>query len=188
MNISAPQGKELLKLARRTISLELGSAVGDEPVLADPIFAQPAATFVTLKIKNQLRGCIGSLTPQGSLAENVRNNAINAAFHDFRFGPLRREELATVHIDISILTEPKELSYDRGEDLLKKLRPGVDGIILRLGSASATFLPQVWQQLPEPEQFLGHLCRKAGLSADCWRDQYPVIEVYQVRCFAEEGA
>lgn len=188
MNITAQQEKELLRLARRTIGLELGLAGGEEPVLADPIFALPAATFVTLKIKNQLRGCVGSLTPQGSLAENVRDNAINAAFHDFRFGPLRREELATVHIDISILTEPKALPYDRGEDLLKKLRPGVDGVILRLGSASATFLPQVWQQLPEPEQFLDHLCRKAGLSAGCWRDKSPAIEVYQVHCFAEELA
>lgn len=185
MSITTEQGRALLQLARRTISLELGLAGGDEPLLTDPIFARPAATFVTLKIKDQLRGCIGSLTPQGSLAENVKANAINAAFRDTRFRPLREEELAAVHIDISILSEPKPLAYNGGSEVLQKLRPGVDGVILSLGGASATFLPQVWQQLPEPEQFLGQLCRKAGLSPSSWRDQHPQIEIYEVDCFAE---
>lgn len=185
MTITADHGRALLQLARRTIGLELGLTGGDEPLLTDPVFTRPAATFVTLKLNDRLRGCIGSLAPQGSLVDNVRENAINAAFRDIRFGPLRREELGAVHIDISILGAPKPLAYADGNDLLNKLRPGVDGVILRLGRASATFLPQVWEQLPEPEQFLDQLCRKAGLSSSCWRDQHPQIEVYEVECFSE---
>jgi AMMECR1 domain-containing protein len=91
-----------------------------------------------------------------------------------------------VHIDISILTPASTISYSDGLDLIRQLRPGVDGVILRHGSAGATFLPQVWDQLPQPEQFLGHLCRKAGLSERTWRDSHPEILVYQVQCFAEE--
>ena len=179
------QGKALLELARKTLShkLEQGAA---PPVPDEPALSMKAATFVTLKIAGKLRGCIGNLEPVGSLWEGVRDNAINAAFLDHRFSPLTREELPAVKIDISILSPPKPLEYQDAEDLLAKLRPGIDGVILRDGRRSATFLPQVWHQLPSAEQFLGHLCQKAGLSQDAWRRTRLGIHTYQVQCFEED--
>lgn len=186
MEITRSQAELLLQLARRTIESRLKNrAVTDTPP-ADPVFQEEAATFVTLKIGGELRGCIGSLEPSGSLWDNVRSNANNAAFHDGRFRPLSEEELASVHIDISLLTQPKVLEYLDGDDLAAKLRPGIDGVILRHGRTGATFLPQVWEQLPTPELFLGHLCRKAGLRESCWREEHPRIELYQVQHFEEQ--
>jgi len=186
MEITRSQAEQLLQLARRTIEAQLGNSVATETPPSDPVYREAAATFVTLKIDGQLRGCIGSLEPSGSLWDNVRSNAINAAFHDTRFRPLSKEELASVHIDISLLTPPKPLEYLDGDDLAAKLRPGIDGVILRHGRAGATFLPQVWEQLPTPELFLGHLCRKAGLPESCWREDHPRIELYQVQHFEEQ--
>jgi AmmeMemoRadiSam system protein A len=116
----------------------------------------------------------------------IKRNAVNAAFHDPRFAPLKADELDQVGIEISILTEPQPLEYRGSKDLLTKLRPHVDGVILRKGKASATFLPQVWEQLPKPEHFLSHLCRKAGLSADTWEKTQLEISTYQVQYFEEE--
>ena len=183
--LTEEQGKTLLALARETISEELG---GDSPaaIPEDPAFDTRCGTFVTLKINGSLRGCIGNLTPAGSVAEGVQRNAINAAFNDPRFSPLTAGELANVDIDISVLSQPHIVEYRDGEDLAARLCPGIDGVILTLGSAGATFLPQVWEQLPTPELFLGHLCRKAGLSETAWRDAHPKIEIYQVQCFEEE--
>jgi uncharacterized protein len=179
------QGKFLLKVARLTIGKNLG---GKEkiPASEDAALQRESGTFVTLKLAGQLRGCIGNLEPAGSIYDGIRRNAINAAFHDYRFSPLTSEEFEQVHIDISILSPTFPLSYRDGQDLVRQLRPGIDGIILRHGTAAATFLPQVWDQLPQPEQFLGHLCRKAGLPEKIWRDSHPEIHVYQVQCFAEE--
>jgi AmmeMemoRadiSam system protein A len=144
-------------------------------------------TFVTLKIDDQLRGCIGNLTATEPLLEGVRRNAINAAFHDPRFAPLTETELAKVEIEVSILTEPQPLDYIDGADLLTKLRANIDGVIIRKGHASATFLPQVWEQLPEPEDFLSHLCKKAGLSSNAWRDTKLEVQTYQVQYFEEHN-
>lgn len=184
--LSMDQARELLRLAREKIGARLAErslAAGMPP---DPVFAENAATFVTLKIAGQLRGCIGTLEPLESLWESIGRNAENAAFRDSRFNPLSGEELEQVHIDISVLTRPQPLTYRDGEDLAAQLQPGVDGVILRRGRAGATFLPQVWEQLPTPELFLGQLCRKAGLAGNCWREEHPQIEIYQVQCFAEE--
>ena len=183
--LTEEQGKTLLALARETISEELG---GDSSaaIAEDPAFGTRCGTFVTLKINGTLRGCIGNLTPVGSVAEGVRRNAINAAFNDSRFSRLTAGELAKVVIDISVLSQPRLLEYKDGEDLAGRLQPGVDGVILTLGSVGATFLPQVWEQLPTPELFLGHLCRKAGLPETAWRDSHPKIEIYQVQSFEEE--
>lgn len=186
IDISTTQAERLLRLARTTIEEQLLGGATPEMKPADTVFSEQAATFVTLKMGDQLRGCIGSLEPLGSLWENVRANAVNAAFHDSRFSPLSREELEEVHIEISILTRPEVLEYTDGDDLIARLRPGVDGVILRLGRAGATFLPQVWEQLPQPELFLGHLCRKAGLREYCWQDDHPRIERYQVQHFEEK--
>lgn len=178
------QGQQLLVLARKALTEKMakgtGPAVPDEPALSTR-----AATFVTLKIAGKLRGCIGNLEPVGALWEGVRDNAINAAFHDHRFSPLTPEELPSVRVDISILSPPKPLEYKDAEDLLAKLRPGIDGVILRDGRRGATFLPQVWHQLPSPRQFLDHLCLKAGLPRDAWQQAKLGIHTYQVQSFQE---
>ncbi len=183
--LSDEQGKVLLRLARAAIGERLGVA-GGVTLPQDPGLKAEYGTFVTLKIDGVLRGCIGNLEAAGSIVEGVQRNAINAAFHDSRFSPLTAEELAKVHIDISVLSQARSLEYSDGDDLLAKLQPGRDGVILRLGGAGATFLPQVWDQLPDPQLFLSHLCQKAGLSPTAWRDAHPEIELYQVQCFAEE--
>jgi uncharacterized protein len=185
--LTAKQGRFLLRVARSAIAKNLG---GREkiPALEDAALRKESGTFVTLKLAGQLRGCIGNLEPAGSIYESVKRNALHAAFSDYRFSPLTQDELERVHLDISILSPTSALSYNDGDDLIKKLRPGIDGVILHHGVAAATFLPQVWDQLPQPEQFLGHLCRKAGLPEKTWRDAHPDILVYQVQCFSEEEA
>ncbi len=190
MNLAftAEQGRVLLEHARRIIALQLGRGESPASAARYPVFQQQGATFVTLKKKGQLRGCIGNLEPVGTIWKGIRANALNAAFHDYRFAPLQLEELDEIHIDISLLTPAVPLVYADDRDLLEKLRPGHDGVILNQGTSRATFLPQVWQQLPRPEDFLGQLCRKAGLHETAWRDMHPEIRIYQVQCFAEESA
>ncbi len=184
--LTKTQGDFLLRVARSAILKKL-TGKGEIPTSSDDVFRQISGTFVTLKIEGQLRGCIGNLDPVGSILESIERNALNAAFSDYRFRPLTLEELGRTHIDISILTPANTLSYIDAEDLVRKLRPGVDGIILRQETAGATFLPQVWEQLPDAKDFLGHLCRKAGLSETAWRTSHPEILVYQVQCFEEEA-
>ena len=184
------KGQILVKLARQTIGKELHhDAAETESVAAaldDPDFKVNRGTFVTLHKNGQLRGCIGSLTAAEPLAESVRHNAINAAFRDPRFSPLSSDELEQVDIEVSILTEPKPLNYEDGEDLIAKLRKNVDGVILRKGYHTATFLPQVWDQLPNPRDFLSHLCRKAGLAPDAWQTTKLEVSTYKVEYFEEK--
>ena len=181
------QGQALVRLARQTIAEKLGepSVKADPEELKDTAFQTPRGTFVTLTIDKQLRGCIGNLDPSESILGGIQRNAVNAAFHDPRFPPLKADELDRLDIEVSILTEPCPLEYRDGKDLLAKLRVNVDGVILRKGKASATFLPQVWEQLPRPEEFLSHLCRKAGLSADAWKKTHLEVLIYQVQYFEE---
>lgn len=188
-NLSQHQGQTLIKLARETISQKLGhvSDKTDPDSLRDLDFQESRGTFVTLTIDGRLRGCIGSLQTTASILEGVRRNAVNAAFRDPRFSKLEAEELDKIEIEVSILTDPQPLEYLDGMDLLAKLRPHVDGVILRKGSASATFLPQVWEQLPRPEDFLSQLCRKAGLPAIEWKKGKLKILTYQVQYFEEEN-
>lgn len=186
--LSRQQVDMLLTLARQAISAKLTGQELPGQTELEPVFHERVATFVTLKIGGQLRGCIGNLEPVGTLWNGVRDNALNAAFHDYRFDPLKEEELERVHIGISILTSPQKLHYANAEELTRLLRPGVDGVILRCGRSGATFLPQVWQQLPEVETFLSHLCRKAGLQPDCWQTEHPEIQTYQVQSYGEEEA
>jgi hypothetical protein len=183
------QGQVLVRLARKTIAEKLtGNAPdSDELVteLQDEELRAQCGTFVTLKISGQLRGCIGNLTSTQSVIDGIKHNAINAAFHDPRFSPLSRSELARTVIEISILSEPQPLEYQDGRDLAEKLRVNVDGVIIRKGRSSATFLPQVWEQLPRPEDFLGHLCMKAGLPSDAWENSELEVLTYQVQHFEE---
>jgi AmmeMemoRadiSam system protein A len=187
--LSEHHGQLLVKLARTTIADQLGRQLSENAVdpdrLEDDIFQARYATFVTLTLEGQLRGCIGSLSAVEPVAANVKKNAVNAAFHDPRFSPLSAEEFERVLIDISILSEPVRLDYSDADDLLAKLRPGIDGVLIRKGAASATFLPQVWEQLPAPQDFLGHLCLKAGLSSKAWRRGDLEVQIYQVQYFKE---
>ncbi len=190
--IGAAQGQHLVQLARQTISERLRQPVDRlqaenlAQALRASVFQEKRGVFVTLHKHGQLRGCIGSLSGYRSIVDGVRENAINAAFNDYRFGPVTAEELADLEIEVSILTEPQPLQYDGAEQLLTSLRPGMDGVIIHRGGASATFLPQVWEQLPEPADFLSHLCRKAGLSPQDWRQGGLEVQIYQVQYFAEE--
>ncbi len=184
--ISEEQAEKLLQLARATLDARLQNLPLKVAAPSDLIFSQEAATFVTLKISGQLRGCVGTLEPSGTIWESVKKNTENAAFHDSRFDPLSLQELEQLHIDISILTSPQPLNYIDGEDLARLLRPGVDGVILRHGSRGATFLPQVWEQLPTPELFLAHLCRKAGLHEKFWSEGKPEIAIYHVQYLSED--
>lgn len=185
--IDPQEAKALITLVRQTIQSRLTGAAGKElSVPENSPLKEPGATFVTLKKQGQLRGCIGNLEPVGSIWDSARQNAVSAAFHDTRFTPLREQELAEVEISVSILSEPVILEYRDAEDLAMALRPGIDGVILRSRGRSATFLPQVWEQLPAVELFLGHLCRKAGLSENCWLTDNPEILTYQVQNCSEE--
>lgn len=181
----AEQGRLLLALARAAIARKLGLA-GADP-LPRPVpdwLGVPGATFVTLTQHGQLRGCIGSLEAHRKLLDDVRANAQAAAFGDPRFPPLSAEELAHTRVEVSILTPAEPMNFRDEADCLAQLRPGVDGVILAHGWQRATFLPQVWDQLPEPRQFMAHLKRKAGLAADFWAPDMRVSR-YQVEKFKE---
>ena len=177
----------LLKLARQ--SLEAGVKGEKLPTLhinEMPSRLQADGTsFVTLTIKGELRGCIGALEAYQSLAEDVQQHAISAALDDFRFPPVRPEELDKINIEISRLTTPTPLDYNSPDDLLAKLRPGIDGVVLKDQNRRATFLPQVWEKIPDPEEFLDSLCYKMGVPQKLWRTKPLTALVYQVEEFHE---
>jgi AmmeMemoRadiSam system protein A len=189
--ITPEQGRGLLQLARKTLLERFGGKLSQEQEAAigaqvnDPALQQVCGTFVTLKIGDRLRGCIGSLVGREPLVEGVKTHAVNAAFHDPRFPSLSSEEFDHVSIEVSVLSNPEPLEYTDAADLLSKLRPHVDGVTIGSGHCSATFLPQVWGQLPDPQSFLAHLCLKAGLKASAWRDERLQVETYQVQYFEE---
>ena len=135
-----------------------------------PALRKPRASFVTLTIDGALRGCIGSLEPIRPVIEDVAYNAYSAGFRDPRFPPLQSVELAHLHIHISLLTIPEPLQVSSEEELVHRLRPGVDGLILQEGTRRGTFLPSVWDSLPTAREFLRHLKLKAGLPPDYWSD------------------
>lgn len=158
-------GAALLALARQAIAHDLG--VAPKPVIGDdPRLHERGACFVTLKLDGELRGCVGSLRRSRPLGEDVIANAVAAAARDPRFPPLQADELAAVHIEVSLLSEPAFIEFGTEAELLSQLRPREDGLILFAGCRSATFLPQVWEQLPEPQRFLAALKHKAGMPAD----------------------
>lgn len=179
----ADTGTSLLRIARNAIAGHFGLA--EQPVADRADLHQPGASFVTLTQQGALRGCIGSLEAWRPLAEDVRANALAAAFRDPRFPPLSAEEVPHTRIEVSLLT-PAELLPCRDEaDALTQMRPHIDGIILSAGQHRATFLPQVWEQLPEPAVFLAQLKRKAGLSAGYWGPDL-VLQRYAVRKWQED--
>jgi len=159
-------GVALLRLARREIALHLDAPAAAP--LAHAALAEFGATFVTLLREGELRGCIGSLTPRRRLDEDVCDNAVGAAFRDPRFPPLRRYELDALAVEVSLLGPSTPLRFADEADLLAQLVPGQDGLVLEVGGRRATFLPQVWEALPAPRDFLAALKRKAGLPPDFW--------------------
>jgi AmmeMemoRadiSam system protein A len=164
--------KALLGLARASIQhgLEHGSPLPVDPDRFSPRLREPGACFVTLRRSGSLRGCVGSLEARRSLVEDVAENAFASAFRDSRFQPLTEGEQADLDIHLSILTPPEPLQCRSEAELLSKLRPGIDGLILQDGAHRATFLPSVWESLAEPKKFLVALKRKAGLGEDHWSD------------------
>ena len=179
--------QKLLQIARETIQ-----AVAHQQKLHALDLSQfsedlqaEGASFVTFTVDGNLRGCIGTLQAYQPLVIDVQARAMQAASQDPRFPPVRPEELKRIKIEISRLTQPEPLSYDSPEQLKSLLRAGIDGVVLSDGYKRATFLPQVWEELPDPEQFLGHLCRKMGCSPNLWKHQMLEVETYQVEEFSE---
>ncbi len=144
-----------------------------------PFLQENVATFVTLEFSHKLRGCIGSIIAHTSFLEDIIHNAISSAFNDSRFSPLRLDELSELTLEVSVLSTPEILEYENYNDLLQKVTPNVDGLILKHGVYQGTFLPQVWEQLPKPMQFLEHLSMKAGTDPSIYA-QHPTIYRYSV--------
>ncbi len=180
---SAEQGRLLTALARNAIAGEFGGPTVDLP--QPDWLNRPGAVFVTLTQQGNLRGCIGSLEAHRKLIDDLLANARAAAFRDPRFPPLSRNELAGTRVEVSILSPAQPMRFSSEADVEAQLRPGIDGVILEHDWHRATFLPQVWEQLPEPRQFLANLKRKAGLAADFWADDLRLSR-YQVEKFKEE--
>jgi uncharacterized protein len=156
-----------------------------DPAVLTPLLRAPGASFITLTVRGGLRGCIGALEPYQPLAEDVREHAIAAALNDPRFPPVQPGELSQIEIEVSRLTPPLPLEYEDAQDLLAKLHPHSDGVVLRDGPRRATFLPQVWEKLPDKAEFLDNLCYKMGSAPDAWRHKHMDVQVYQVEEFRE---
>ncbi len=178
----------LLQIARNAVE----SAVNEQELPELEISAMPlrlqeqGASFVTLTLEGNLRGCIGALQASQSLALDVQEHAVAAAMEDYRFRPVLPEEVARLEIEISRLSPGKELEYSNPNELLSRLRPGVDGVVLRHGIQRATFLPQVWEKVQDPADFLTQLCYKMGASGDLWKREHIQVSIYQVEEFKEE--
>lgn len=182
------QGKILLQIARSAISRALhvsgiSAAEVDENM---PWLSKPGATFVTLTQWGELRGCIGSLQACDPLIEDVSNNAVSAALYDPRFSPLAADELESISLEVSLLSELQPLGFTSEADALAQLRPDIDGVVFEYGPYRSTFLPQVWESFPQPQQFLARLKSKARLSEDFWAEDVKLSR-YTVSKWCETG-
>jgi AmmeMemoRadiSam system protein A len=177
----------LLKIARDAID----AAVHGQPLPTisldslPPNLSEKGGTFVTLTIQGRLRGCIGTLEAYLPVAMDVQEHAVAAAMQDSRFPILQPSELPLINIEISVLTPKQPLTYTDSADLLEKLRPGIDGVVLQDGFRKATFLPQVWEKIPDPGSFLTQLCMKMGAPGNLWQKKPLTISTYQVEEFHE---
>ncbi len=178
----------LLGIARQTIQLTAAGQRLPRLELKDysEDLQRDGVSFVTLTIGEQLRGCIGALEAYQPLVLDVQEHAAAAASEDYRFPPVRPEEVPQLLIEISRLTPTHALAYENEQDLMGQLRPGLDGVLIRDGVRRATFLPQVWEKLPDPREFLSHLCVKMGAPSDYWRTQKLDVFIYQVEEFKED--
>ena len=186
--LTLEEQRTLIQLAREAIECGVN---GQKLIPLDPAslplhLREQGATFITLTLHGQLRGCIGALEPYQTLAEDVREHAVAAALQDPRFPAVQPDELNGIQIEISRLTRPIPLKYENADDLISKLHPDVDGVILRDATGRrATFLPQVWEKIRNPVDFLDHLCYKMGMSPNSWRSTHFDVLVYQVEEFHE---
>jgi AmmeMemoRadiSam system protein A len=185
--LTVTERQMLLELARQALEAVVRGQAMPTLDLAglSPRLRQAGASFVTLTRRGELRGCVGALEAYQPLAEDVREHASAAALQDYRFPPVQPYELSAIEIEISCLTAPRELEYAQPADLPGVLHPHRDGVTLFDGRRRATFLPQVWEKLPDPEDFLGHLCQKMGDSPDLWRRRKLRVQTYQVEEFSE---
>ncbi len=177
-------GSALLVTARRALASAFARVAA--PAASHAALQEPGATFVTLRQWGELRGCIGTLEARRTLRQDVEQNALAAAFHDPRFTPLASAEFEITRIEVSLLSAPVPMPIAGEQDLLARLRPGVDGVVLSWRDRRGTFLPQVWETLPEPRDFVAELKRKAGITLPGWDDEIRVAR-YTVDKFEEEG-
>lgn len=185
--LSKLEKETLLNIAREALEESVqGKSLSEVSLKKLPPNLQvDGASFVTLTIFGNLRGCIGTLEPYQPLAMDVQEHAVAAALQDPRFPRVIPEELADIKIEVSVLSPKQVLNYNDPQELLKKIRPKIDGVVLQDGFLKATFLPQVWDQLEKPEMFLSHLCAKMGASSDLWRKKPLQVYTYQVQEFHE---
>lgn len=179
----------LLRLAREAIrhGLEDGQRLRVDLSEYDEVLRKQAACFVTLQKNGNLRGCIGTLQGYQPLVADVAEHAHTAAFGDPRFPPLSEDELDKIEISVSVLGEPEEINVSDEQDLCRQLVPGTDGVILEYGSLRGTFLPSVWESLPDCAEFVRHLKQKAGLAPDFWADGIR-IHRYRTESFSESDS
>lgn len=175
-------GDTLIALARAAIGERWGAS--PSPASDANWLWAPGASFVTLKLRGDLRGCIGTLEPYRSLADDVRGNAVSAAFHDVRFRPLERREFDLVRIEVSVLSPIEPVDCANEEEALRALRPGTDGVVFECSRGRGTFLPQMWERFADPRVFLGQLRAKIGLPARYW-DASTRLSRYTVTCWHE---
>jgi AmmeMemoRadiSam system protein A len=191
MTLATPERRELLALARASIdsALARSRASGDlipfTAALLSPALTVRRSSFVTLRRNEELRGCCGTLDAPRPLAEDVWRNAWAAAFNDYRFPALTATEWPQISVHLSLLTVPEPVDVTTEEQLLALLRPSIDGLILESDTGRATFLPAVWEQIPDPVQFVRHLKMKAGWSATYWSDRVRCSR-YTTESFGEE--
>ena len=185
--LSSGDQQDLLKFAADSIEMGLkGTQLEVDLAVCSQAMRDPGASFVTIDVRDELRGCIGSLEIKRALAIDVVKNARAAAFDDPRFGALTREEFENLDIHISILSSPETIECVSEEELVRQLRPGVDGVILEDGASRATYLPSVWEVLPDPQKFLQQLKHKAGLSLDHWSKTMKV-QRYTTECMSSRA-
>jgi AmmeMemoRadiSam system protein A len=167
--VTIERGRVLLPIARASISSALGRVSPAEEKA--PWLQEKGACFITLTQNDELRGCIGTLEAHRTLLLDVKANAHAAAFHDPRFSALTAAELDETQVEISLLSAMQPLQFSGEREALSQLQPGVHGVVFEYGRYRSTFLPQVWEQLPNVVEFMAHLKNKAGLSPGFWADE-----------------
>ncbi|MFQ5855560.1 MAG: AmmeMemoRadiSam system protein A [Anaerolineae bacterium] len=184
--------EQLLQVARAALETAVRTGVAEEtwlpPLEVSDRLLEEGASFVTLRINGALRGCIGSAQAYRPLVLDVANQAMRAALFDPRFEPVTPDELPYVEIEISVLTPPRPLAYQDGQDLIVRLRPHIDGVIIVHDFHRALLLPQTWDLIPDPTEFMAALCHKAGLSDDAYLEGNLEVYTFQVRTITEPAA
>lgn len=185
-NYTESERRYLLDIARKTVTgVEANPGFNGPPISANDVpsrLKEVKACFVTLIKNGAVRGCIGHLEPQESLYLSAIHNARDVVLYDSRYQP---GELDRIKIEISVLTKPQPLHYTSPEDLLGKLNPGTDGVLLKISQRRATFLPRVWDEIPDKVEFMNHLSMKAGFAPEAWRDKGTIVSIYHTECFGE---